>query len=112
MYQKHICGKSGIGVLLIILRKLVFVCLTHINRLILISCCWLLKKTLVITTTLINRESGPVDTKGVELGLKDSLFWRREVWEFFQKSSIPFSPPLCMKHLGVFIEILFFASFY
>ena len=30
------------------------------NRLVLISCCWLLKKTLVITTNLTNPESASV----------------------------------------------------
>ena len=33
--------------------------LTHKNRLILILCFWLLKKTLVITTNLTNPESAP-----------------------------------------------------
>ena len=39
------------------LKKLDFICLTHMNRLVLIFRCWLLKKTLVITTNLNNPES-------------------------------------------------------
>ena len=42
------------------LLKLGFVFLTYMNRLVLISCCWLLKKTLVITTNLTNPESASV----------------------------------------------------
>ena len=42
-----------------VMKKLDVICLTHMNRLILILCCWLLKKTLVITTSLTNPECAP-----------------------------------------------------
>ena len=41
------------------MKKLDVICLTPKNHLILILCCWLLKKTLVITTNLTNPESAP-----------------------------------------------------
>ena len=43
----------------LLLKKPDFIYLTQVSRLILISCCWLLKKTLVITANLINLESAP-----------------------------------------------------
>ena len=42
-----------------VVKKLDIICLTPNNRLILILCCWLLKKTLVIRTNLTNPESAP-----------------------------------------------------
>ena len=41
----------------LLLKKVDFICLTPMNPLVLISYCWLLKKTLVITTNLTNPES-------------------------------------------------------
>ena len=41
------------------LKKLDVIYLTHKNRLIWILYCWLLKKTLVMTTSLTNPESAP-----------------------------------------------------
>ena len=40
-----------------LLKKLGFFCFMDMHCLVLISCCWLLKKTLVITTNLTNPES-------------------------------------------------------
>ena len=43
----------------LLVKKLDVICLTPKNRLILILCCWLLKKTWVIATNLTNSESAP-----------------------------------------------------
>ena len=48
-----------------LLKTLDFICLTHMKHSVLISCGWLLKKILLITTNLTNPESAFDTTSGM-----------------------------------------------